>query len=224
VLVAAAAGLCGLFGSAGGSGAADASRTCGARGRSYVVVEDERVSRGITATLISVVQPQIGDGLVAAWVGVGGPGQGRHGQDAWIQVGLSVFTGGMTALYFEIKRPRIDPEYTEIQRDVSVDTRFRIGVREDAARPGWWRVWVNGTPVSAAVDLPGSSGRWRPTATAETWRDEPNECYRFAFRFERVAIATSRSRWAPLVPGERYRDPGYRLRFLTRSTFLVSSP
>jgi hypothetical protein len=224
VPVAAAAGLCGLLGFAGGPVAADASRTCGVRGRSYAVVEDQRVSRGITATLASVVQPQIGDGLVAAWVGVGGPGQGRDGQDAWIQVGLSVFTGGVTTLYFEVKRPSTGPEYTELQRDVTVDTRFRIGVREDRARPGWWRVWVNGSPVSAAVDLPGSSGRWRPTATTETWRDEPNECYRFAFRFERVAIATSRSYSMPLAPGERYRDPGYRLRFITRSTFLVSSP
>ncbi len=223
MLVAAAAGVCGLLALAGGTVAADASRTCGVRGRSYVVVEDERVSRGITATLVSLVHPQIGDGLVAAWVGVGGPGQGLDGQDAWIQVGLSVYSGGVTALYYEIKRPRTGPEYTEIQRGVAIDTRFRIGVREEAARPDWWRAWVNGTPVSAAVDLPGSSGHWRPTATTETWRNEPNECYRFAFRFERVAISTSRARSKPLVPGERYRDPGYRLRFKTRSTFLVST-
>ena len=222
MLVAAAAGVCGLLGLAGGTVAADASRICGVRGRSYVVVEDERVSRGITATLVSLVQPRIGDGLVAAWVGVGGPGQGRDGQDAWIQVGLSVYTGG-TKLYFETNRPGTGPEYTELEKNVAVDTRFRVGVREVAARPDWWRVWVNGAPVSAAVDLPGSSGRWHPTATAETWRNEPNECYRFAFRFERVAISTTRSRSTPLVPGERYRDPGYRLRFMTRSTFLVSS-
>jgi hypothetical protein len=221
VVAAAVAAACCFCGSAA-AGVRFTSSSCGHRGRSYAGVQADRVSDGVQATLASLVPPQVGDGLVAAWVGVGGVGEGKGGTNAWIQVGLAAFSDGVSSLYYEINQPRTGPQYTEVRFDVPANVLFRIEVLEIPSRPGWWRAWVNGAPVSPAVDLPGSSGRWRPVAAVEIWRNPGAACYRFAFSFERVATATSSRQWTPIA-GQRFRDPGFGLRFTTPSTFVVSS-
>ncbi len=201
-----------------------ASGSCGVRGYSYAGVQDARVAHGIRATLTLLAQPQVEDGHVAAWVGVGGPGEGSGGSDAWIQIGLSAFLDGVSHLYFEVDQPGTGPRYTELASTLPVGARYQVAVLEVGSRPGWWRVWLNGAPDSDPVYLAGSSGRWRPMAIAETWDGGRPVCNRFAYRFERVAIAAAPGgAWKPFVTGDRFEDPGYRVRLLTQTAFLASS-
>ncbi len=52
--------------------------------------------------------------------------------------------------------------------------KHRFIVLEMASRKSWWRVWVDGKPVSPPINLPGSHGIWAatgnpsPTATSST--------------------------------------------------------
>src|SRR5262249_23678606 len=80
MLAAVALGLVGGLGSL-----VAAANACG--GYSYAGVQDARAASGIRATLVQVDTPRVARGHVAAWVGVGGPGQGAGGRDEWIQIG-----------------------------------------------------------------------------------------------------------------------------------------
>lgn len=194
------------------AGSASAVSSCGRPGYSYAGLQAVKPAHGVRADVVAVGQPHVESGHVAAWVGVGGPGQGKGGSDAWIQVGLSAFQGTGSRLYFEVNKPGVGPRYTEVRSHVATGSRHRIAVLEVSRRPGWWRVWVDGRPVSKAVYLPGSSGRWRPIATAETWDGGRRACNRFVYRFDRLSVAGSRGgSWRRFLNGYRFQDTGYRV-------------
>jgi hypothetical protein len=187
------------------------SRSC-ADGYTYAGRLSATRAHGVRATLTALAKPQVSAGHVAAWVGVGGVGEGPNGSDAWIQIGLSAFPGSESRLYFEVTRPNAPPTYHELDSSVGTGERFRVAVLEMGKRRNHWRVWLNGKPVSAPVHLPGSNGRWRPIATAESWAGTGSACNRFSYRFEgvRVAAATGGS-WRSFVGGHTFLDSGYRL-------------
>lgn len=199
------------------------SETC-AGGYTYAGRLNTSRAHGVRATLTALSSPQVAAGHVAAWVGVGGAGQGQNGTDAWIQVGLSAFPGSESRLYYEVARPGSPPTYTEVESSIRTGERFRVAVLEVAHRPDFWRVWVNGRAVSAPVELRGSSGRWRPIATAESWAGGGSACNRFTYRFEdvRVAAATGGS-WRSFVGGHTFLDAGYRLVDRSRTTFVATT-
>ena len=179
---------------------------------SYAGFANIGAGHGVRATLTAVALPEVEWGHVAGWVGVGGPGLGPNGEDAWIQVGLSGFPGSTSKLYFEVTEPGASPKYTELEADVAVGEARRLAVLEMASRPDWWRVWVDGVPVSQPVFLPGSHGAWTPIATAESWNGGRKSCNRFQYRFERVMVARAAGGdWRELSPGQTFEDPGYRL-------------
>jgi hypothetical protein len=69
--------------------------------------------------------------------------------------------------------------------------------------------------MTEPVRLPGSSGRWEPIATAESWDGGGPSCNGFAFRFERVSVSYGGGgSWRPFVPGGQFRDGAYTLRDL----------
>src|SRR5215831_4499141 len=110
-----------------------AANACG--GYSYVGVQDARSASGIRATLVQVDNPGVTRGHVAAWVGVGGPGQGAGGRDEWIQIGLNALPGAGSGLYYEIDRPGPGPNYQELASDVAVGTRYDVSVLEVRSHP-----------------------------------------------------------------------------------------
>ena len=178
---------------------------------SYAGVASSRVGGGIRATLTVLRTPDVPWGHVGAWVGVGGPGQGPGGSSEWVQVGYSGFFGGESHLYYEVTRPRGQPVYTEVAA-VNLGETNRVAVIEIAGRRDWWRVRVNGTPVSRPVHLPRSHRRWRPIATAESWNAGKGVCNRFAYRFSRVAVASrSNAGWATISVGDAFADRPYRV-------------
>ncbi len=72
-------------------------------------------------------------------------------------------------LYAEITREGREPEFMLVAEGVAVGRSHRSPSSRSLGRPGWWRVWVDGRPVTEPVRMRGSSGRWAPIATAESW-------------------------------------------------------
>jgi hypothetical protein len=181
-------------------------------------------AHGVRATLTALSQPEVAAGHVAAWVGVGGVGEGPNGSDAWIQIGLSAFPGSESRLYYEVTRPNAPPTYHEVDPSVRVGERFRVAVLEMGRQPNHWRVWVNGEPVSEPVHLPASSGRWRPIATAESWAGTGSACNSFSYRFDGVRVsAAAGGSWRSFVEGHRFLDSGYRLVDRGSSSFVATT-
>ena len=204
-----------FLGLAGTSAQAGADSGCGAgtygnTGYAYAGHASDRKAHGVRATIQALAMPTVAAGHVAGWVGVGGPGAGPKGEDVWLQVGLAAWPGSQTILYVEFARPGITPVLRPIETGVPVDDRRRVAVLEMNGRPGWWRAYVGGKPVIEPIHLPGSSGRWQPIATGESWNGDVGACNRFSFRFEDVKVAGSPGgSWRPFLPGYKFQDKGF---------------
>lgn len=201
---------------------AAALEPCGKAGYSYAGFQSASRGHGVRATLVALAKPQVRNGHVAAWVGVGGAGLGPNGSDQWLQVGLSAFHGTGSNLYYEVAAGGAAPRYHELDAHVTPGQRSRVAVLELATRPNWWRVWLNGKPVSRPIHLPGSSGRFEPIATAETWDGGTRVCNRFAYRFDSLAVAAARGgSWERFIQAHRFEDRGYRVT-ASRSSFVAA--
>ena len=115
-------------------------------------------------------------------------------------------------LYAEITREGRNSQLIVVHEGVSVGERHNLAVLELAGRPGWWRVFVDGKPVTRPVRMRGSSGRWAPIATAESWNAGTPACNAFGFRFERVSVSYGGGgSWRPFVSGHRFLDGTHSL-------------
>jgi len=202
--------------------AATVATSCEPSGYSYAGFQDMRLARGVRATIVALGRPEVEAGHVAAWIGVGGRGLGPGGKDEWLQVGVGTFTDDAIRLYFEVNRPGVGPRFTELRAGVPTGLPIRVAVVELAALPGRWQVRVNGAPASDPIPLPGSSGRWQPIVTAETWDGATADCNRFAYRFERVEVLpASGGGWVRLTSGLTFLSCGCRLHPRDRDTFVA---
>ena len=182
-------------------GAAPAALACDAGAYTYAGVAGDTTVAGVRATVTST-----GDGFdvlaghVAGWVGVGGPGQGPGGSDEWLQVGLSAFPQWSgNDLYYEIALPGEPPTYHRVSASLDYGSRVRVAVLEMRGRANWWRVWVDGSPVSTPIHLVSSHGRWLPIVTAESWDGNTSACNAFLYRFDGISVARRPGGlWAPL--------------------------
>jgi hypothetical protein len=192
----------------------------GSGGYSYAGHQATYTGHGVRATIALTREPSVAAGHVAGWVGVGGPGQGADGEDAWIQAGIASIQDLGTVIYAEVTRGGA-PQFIPVEQGVAVGRSHKFAVLEMAGRPGWWRVWVDGQAVTDPIRLQGSSGRWAPIATAESWDGGQASCNSFAFRFERVSVSYGGGgSWRPFVPGGDFRDGTYRLRDLASAPAL----
>ena len=114
------------------------------------------------ATVTMTTGPRVAGGHVAAWVGVGGVGLGPNGTDQWLQVGFGSTDSATTSLYYEVARPHAAPRFVALLDVVQIGQSHRIGVIEMQSQPGWWRVWVDGTPVTPPISLESSHDRSVP--------------------------------------------------------------
>jgi hypothetical protein len=218
-LLAALVGASTIAALVGASSNAIASRAClgGTRDGGYAYAGHQAAQRGhgVRATITMTRTPSVEAGHVAGWVGVGGPGEGANGEDAWIQAGIASMPDMDPMLYAEITRPGRAPQFVPIAKSVAQGGNHDLAVLELADRPGWWRVWVDGRAVTRAVHMRGSSGRWAPIATAESWNAGTAACNSFAFRFERVSVSYGGGgSWRPFVSGHRFLDGSSVLRDL----------
>jgi hypothetical protein len=194
------------------AGAGCGSGASGSDGYAYAGRQATRIAHGVRATITPLAAPTVRAGHVAAWIGVGGKGGGKGGVDEWLQAGVATLPGGSPLVYAEIMRAGAGPKFVSLLEGVEPGQSHRIGVLELKGRPNWWRVWLDGVPATAPIHLSGSSGRWKPIATAETFSGGEQVCNSFAFRFEQVGVATALGgSWQTFTPGYRFLDQGYRL-------------
>lgn len=200
-----------------------ASAACGTSGYAYAGVGSSSRAFGISTRLKAASTPQVLNGHVAGWVGVGGPGAGPNGSDEWIQVGFSAFPGStFSSLYYEVAQPHQAPRYFELASGLPPGTTNKVAVMELAGRSGWWRVWVDDHAVGDPVYLPGSHGAWRPLATTETWGAGSQVCNRFRYQFASVSVATRPGGgWQPLRSHYTFQDHGYRIKRIAQATFIA---
>jgi hypothetical protein len=201
-----------------------AEAACGSSGYTYAGVAATQQAFGVRTRLSALALPQVLNGHVAGWVGVGGPGAGPNSSDEWIQVGFSAFPGSQgNTLYYEVARPGSGAHYYEVEQDIAATDSRRIAVLEMAHRANWWRVWVDGSPVSDPVYLPASHGKWRPIATAESWGGGSRVCNRFRYQFQYVSLASRPGgAWHGLQHSYTIRDPGYSVIRRTPASFLAT--
>ena len=202
---------------------ATAGRPCltGVRdgGYSYAGHQAAYRGHGVRAEITLTREPDVDAGHVAGWVGVGGRRQGAGGGDTWIQTGIASLRGLGTVLYAEITREGSDPELVLVDDRVALGHPYRVAVVEVAGHPGWWQVRVDGMLVTDPIRMPGSSGRWAPIVTAESWNGGTATCNAFGFRFDRVAVSRGGGgSWRPFVSGHRFLDGTHTLRDLAGST------
>ena len=187
-------------------------------GYTYAGHQANVAGHGVRATITPTRALSVAAGHVAGWVGVGGPGQGANGEDAWLQVGIASVEGTAPYLYAEIVRDGRQPQLMLLDQNLRTGVSRRVAVLETAERPGSWRVWVDGNPVTKPIHLRESSGRWAPIATAESFDGGESTCNRFAFRFERVSVSYGGGgSWRPFVSGHRFLDNGHNLQSLAEA-------
>jgi hypothetical protein len=210
-----AAALVGRSSTAAAGAQACGLDVAGNGGYTYAGHQATHRGHGVRATITPTRALEVQAGHVSGWVGVGGPGQGANGEDAWIQVGIASMQGMEPFLYAEITRGGRSPQFILLEASAKVGQSRNLAVLEMGRKPGFWRVWVDGTPRTDPVRLRGSSGRWAPIATAESWNGGQGACNKFAYRFERVSVSYGGGgSWKPFVSEHRFLDRGYKLRAL----------
>ena len=211
-----------VLGAAVSFAAAHDASACGGRSYAYAGVAGTRAAAGIGASVSTLSLPRVFEGHVAAFVGVGGPGQGPAGSDEWLQIGFSGFSGGESSIYYEVALPGRAPLYTELAANVNAGETHRIAVLEVAGSPNWWRVWLDGRPASRAIHLAGSHARWVPMATAESWTPGGTSCNAYAFAFRRLSVPSAPGgSWSNLGDQVAFSDPGYRIVRSTQTAFVA---
>ncbi len=201
------AAACALVAPSGGR----AASACGASSYSYAGVLSLHSRYGVGATITPLGVPTVRGGHIAAWVGVGGEGQGPNGSNEWLQAGISAEPEKGAALYYELALPGVAPKYVMLKGHLPLGRSYRVSVLESKHQSGWWRVWVNGTSVSKRIHLPGSHGTWRPVATTESWNGGVGACNAYKFRFSKVSVAARPGgSWSPLH-GDVIDSPGFSI-------------
>src|SRR5262249_41099871 len=136
---------------------------CAGQGYSYAGLQAADTGYGVAATLTPMRAPNVTDGHVGGWVGVGGTHAGPGGGAGGIQGGVAAFSDSdptRRRLYYEVTLPGASPRCHELDPRIRPGDGHRVAVLEMATRQSWWRVWVDGKAVSPPLYLPGSHGTW----------------------------------------------------------------
>ena len=164
---------------------------CGQSAYSYAGLQSNSKAHGVSATLAPVKAPSVLDGHVGGWVGVGGTTPARAARPSGSRsASPRSATARQSQHVLRGHGPRRAARSTSSSPRTSGrrDTH-RVSVLEMARRKSWWRVWVDGQPVSPPIHLPGSHGAWYPQAVAENWNGGTGACNGYAYRSRDVALA-----------------------------------
>src|SRR5579871_136908 len=200
---------------------------CGAQAYAYAGMQAASKAHGVEATLSPTAAPAVTDGHVGGWIGLGGTSAGPGGAAEWIQTGLAAFPSDATSqIYYEVTVAGSQPQYTEVVGNVRSGQSHKLAVLEMANRPAWWRVWVDGKPVSPPIHLPGSDDSWYPQAIAENWNGDAGACNDYSYRFSDVSLAQADGGvWRPLEASSVVQDSGYRVTQISKTprSFVAAS-
>lgn len=194
---------------------ARAAAVCGNGTYAYAGLDWQSVTTGISATIAQGGPLQVHAGHVAGWVGVVDPSS----EDAWLQVGLSALPNDTTSeIYYEVAVPGRGAVYHVVRVGVAQGEPHRLAVLELRHRPSWWRVWVDGKPVSAPIHLVGSHLGWAAQALGESWAGAATgACNVYTYAFTGISAQGSRRHLSPVS------NPNYRLIVHSRTSFTATS-
>lgn len=223
-----------FVGASPAAGGSSRSSACGVKTYSYAGLQAQNKAHGVSATLDLTQAPSVVDGHVGGWIGLGGTEVGPGGAAEWIQAGLAAFsssdqtspTSPTSQMYYEVTVAGESPQYVELDPNVMPGDTHRFSVLEMAGRASWWRVWVDGKPVSPPIHLPGSHGAWYPQAVAENWNGGTGACNGYGYRFSNVSLAQANGgSWRPLKKSYVFQDAGYKVIPISSSprSFLATS-
>jgi hypothetical protein len=188
----------------------------------YAGEQQSSAGSGIRVSLANMVTPDVGEGHVAGWVGVGGPGLGPNGTDEWVQVGYAGFPGGNTQLYYEVAQPNIAPKYHLVLPSVAPNAKNLMSVTE--VKSDAWQVSVNDKAVSPVIALPASSGKFPPQAIGETWNSGTTLCNVYSYGFGEVQVAAKPGgSWGAGKTGYRWHNKQQELVTISANSFVTHS-
>lgn len=207
-------------------GSKSSSKRCGAGEFAYAGFQADTTAHGVRTTIAPLSVPNVEDGHVAGWIGVGGVDASPGGKAEWLQTGLASFSPYNTIyLYYEVTIAG-RTTYHEIKTDVKPGEKHDLALLEVRGHNSTWRVWVDGKPVSPAIRLPKSHDNWYPQALAENWNGGTGTCNSYAYRFTNVRLAHANGgAWKTLKERSLFEDPGYQVVQTSRipSTFVATS-
>lgn len=195
--------------------------SCSTKPYAYAGLFSNTPAQGIEATVTTIAAADVPSGHVAGWIGVGGTTAGPRGQAEWLQTGVNTQAGTGSELYAEITQPNVPIKYLTLASGILPGSSYQLGVVELPGRADMWQVLLNGKPVTAAIDLPGSS-LFRPMAMSESWNGGTPECNGFDYRFSQLQITTDGS-WKPLTNDSALADRGYKISDRTDAGFTALS-
>jgi hypothetical protein len=146
--------------------------SCTSATYAYAGLFSDRAGSGIEATVTMLARAVVTRGHVAGWIGVGGLNSGPQGKTEWLQAGVATTADGKSTIYAEAVQAGSIPAYQALVSDVVPGQPYRLAVRTVPHHPEVWRVWLNGRPVTAAIELPGSK-HFEPMAMGESWNGGP---------------------------------------------------
>lgn len=201
---------------------------CGPKTYSYAGIQSATTAGGISATVAATTVPVVVDGHVGGWIGLGGTHAGPGGAAEWIQVGLAAFTSDQTESYYEVTLAGSPTRFIELDSNVAPGVSQHFAVLEMLDRRSWWRVWVNGKPVTSPIHLPGSDNTWYPQAVTESLDGVTGACNSYSYSFSAVSLAEAAGTawsWRPVQSGLVFQDAGYRVTPISSSprSFLAAS-
>src|SRR5262245_4043806 len=109
-------------------GRAGGANVC--KGYSYAGLQGGAAVAGVRATVKVVKTPEVREGHVGGWIGIGGPGLGPGGTDQWLQAGYSGFADGTLQMYWEITLPREAPAYHVLKQQAVRGEAHTISILE----------------------------------------------------------------------------------------------
>jgi len=207
-------------------GSKSSANACRGDEFAYAGFQADTTAHGVRTTIAPLSAPNVDDGHIAGWIGVGGVDAGPGGKAEWLQTGLASFSPSNTVyLYYEVTIAGYTM-YHEIKADVQPGEKHDLAVLEVHGHDSWWRVWVDGKPVSKAIHLAKSHDNFYPQALAENWNGGTGTCNSYAYRFTNVRLAHANGgSWQRLKERSLFEDPGYQVVQTSRipSTFVATS-
>ena len=171
----------------------------------YAGAQGSATTHGIKATIRTLDKPGVKEGHVAAWMGVGGPGQGPNDTTEWIQAGYASMKGGWSQIYYEVTTPDAATRYHTVKAALSPSEQHELAVVE--TKRDTWTVLLDGQPVSPPTLLKGSHGRFPPQVLGETWNAGSGQCNHYGYGFSKIRIAKKLGgSWAVPTAGYVFRD------------------
>ena len=167
-------------------------------------------THGISAHVRPLSRPNVQNGVVTAWVGIGPTNTPPDKLLGFLHVGVIALPVQSPRLFWEYRRPGTATTIRHLRKYIRIGTRHRVAVREVAGRPGRWRVWIDRRIVSPAMNVRRVGG-WRPRVMIESLPDRTTSCNNFKYRFSRVSVVRrlgTHEPWRRLIRAYTFRSPG----------------